>query len=56
MRAINDNGRRTISRALRMSCGLRTRTKWLGLYAVDTSAEHERREFLASVERTLAGC
>ena len=56
VRTINDNGRRTISRALRMSCGLRTRTKWLGLYAVDTSTDDERREFLASVERTLAGC
>jgi NAD(P)H dehydrogenase (quinone) len=56
VRAINDNGRRTISRALRMSCGVRTRTRWLGLYAVDTSTDHERREFLASIERTLAGC
>ncbi len=55
VRAINDNGRRTISRALRLSCGPRTRTQWLGLYAVDTSTDHQRREFLASVERTLAG-
>lgn len=56
VRAINDNGRRTITRALRMSCGVRTKTHWLGLYAVDTSSERDRREFLASVERTLAGC
>lgn len=54
VRAINDNGRRTIARALRLSCGLRTRTRWLGLYSVDTSTESERHEFAASVERTLA--
>ncbi len=56
VRAVNDNGRRTINRALRLSCGRRTKTRWLGLYAVDTSTDHERREFLASVERSLAGC
>ena len=26
---VNDNGRRTLTRALRMSCGLRVRTTWL---------------------------
>ena len=25
----NDNGRRILTRALRMSCGIRTRTRWL---------------------------
>ncbi len=54
VRLINDNGRRTIARALRMSCGLRTRTRWLGLYSVDTSTDSERQEFAASVERTMA--
>ena len=54
VRLINDNGRRTIARALRMSCGLRARTRWLGLYSVDTSSASERQEFAASVERTLA--
>ncbi len=54
VRMINDNGRRIVTRALRMSCGLRVRTTWLGLYAVDTSTPTQRREFLARVERQLA--
>ena len=54
VRLVNDNGRRVISRALRMSCGLRVRTSWLGLYAVDTSTEAQRNEFLAQVERQMA--
>ena len=51
---VNDNGRRTLHRALRMSCGWRTSTTWLGLRAIDTSTDLERREFAARVERTLA--
>jgi len=54
VRLVNDNGRRIITRALRMSCGLRVRTAWLGLYAVDTSTPAERDEFLARVERQMA--
>ncbi len=54
VRLINDNGRRIITRALRMSCGLRVRTRWLGLYAVDTSTPAQRDEFLALVERQMA--
>jgi len=53
VRAVNDNGRRMLTRALRMSCGWRTRTTWLGLYAIDTATEPERREFAALVERRL---
>lgn len=54
VRVVNDNGRRIISRALRMSCGLRVRTTWLGLYAIDTSTETRRSEFLVRVERQMA--
>ena len=54
VRLINDNGRRIITRALRMSCGLRVRTTWLGLYAIDTSTPAQREEFLARVERDMA--
>jgi putative NADPH-quinone reductase len=54
VRLVNDNGRRIITRALRMSCGLRVRTSWLGLYAIDTSTAAERSEFLALVERQMA--
>lgn len=53
VRLINDNGRRTLTRALRISCGLRTRTRWLGLYGIDTSSDAERSAFAASVERAM---
>jgi putative NADPH-quinone reductase len=53
VRMVNDNGRRTITRALRLSCGLRVRTRWHGLFAVDTSSASEREEFAASVERAM---
>ena len=43
-----------ITRALRMSCGMRTRTRWLGFYGIDTSSDAERQDFAAHVERTMA--
>jgi len=55
VRLVNDNGRRTITRALRLSCGMRVRTHWHGLYAIDTSTPGERDEFAARVEREMAG-
>jgi NAD(P)H dehydrogenase (quinone) len=54
VRLINDNGRRIITRALRVSCGLRVRTSWLGLYAIDTSSPAQRHAFLAEVEQKMA--
>lgn len=54
VRLVNDNGRRTITRALRMSCGWRVRPHWLGLYAVDTATPETRDEFAGRVERTMA--
>jgi putative NADPH-quinone reductase len=53
VRAINDNGRRTLTRALRMNCGLRTRCRWLGLYAIDTASAAARTEFLQRVEKRM---
>jgi putative NADPH-quinone reductase len=53
VRVVNDNGRRTLTRALRMSCGVRARPLWLGLYAIDTSTPDDRRAFLRRVERRL---
>jgi NAD(P)H dehydrogenase (quinone) len=53
VRVVNDNGRRTLTRALRGCTGLRTRTRWLGMYELDTSTEAERHEFLARVTRTM---
>jgi len=55
VRFVNDNGRRIVTRALRMSCGLRVRTTWLGLYAIDTSTAAQRHAFLAEVEQKMAG-
>lgn len=52
--AVNDNGRRTLTRALRLSCGWQTRTHWLGMYALDTAGDGERLDFAARVERTVA--
>ena len=54
VRFVNDNGRRIITRALRMSCGFRVRISWLGLYAIDTSTVTDRDEFAARVERQMA--
>jgi NAD(P)H dehydrogenase (quinone) len=55
VKAINDNGRRMISRALRMSCGLRVRCTWRALYAIDTSTAEQRATFLRTVEATTKG-
>lgn len=54
VRLVNDNGRRTITRTLRMSCGWRARPTWLGLYAMDTATDAQRGAFLARVEATMA--
>jgi putative NADPH-quinone reductase len=54
VRLVNDNGRRVLTRALRLSCGFRARTRWLGLYAIDTSTAERRTEFLAHVEHRMA--
>ena len=51
---MTDGGRRTITRALRMSCGVRTPTTWIGLYSVDTAGDEERRAFLDRVEHRMS--
>lgn len=53
VKLVNDNGRRTLMRTIRINTGRRTRTTWLGLYAVDTAGADEREAFLARVERTM---
>jgi hypothetical protein len=50
---VNDNGRRTIMRTVRINTGMRTRRTWLGLYAIDTATAAERERFLARVERRM---
>lgn len=51
---VNDNGRRVIGRALRMSCGWRTRTTWFGLYGIERASQRRRSRFLDRVERKVA--
>ena len=51
---VNDNGRRTVTRALRLSTGVRTRVKRFGLYAMDKATDHDRKKFLARIEKSLA--
>lgn len=51
---VNDNGRRILTRALRLSTGWRTRTAWLALYAIDTSTPEQRRAFLERVEDRMS--
>jgi NAD(P)H dehydrogenase (quinone) len=54
VKLMNDNGRRTLTRALRMSCGWRTRTTWLALYEMDTTDDETRRRHLDRIESRLA--
>jgi NAD(P)H dehydrogenase (quinone) len=54
VKLVNDGGRRMLTRALRMNCGLRTPTTWLGLYSIDTLGDNERAAFLDRVEHTTA--
>lgn len=55
VKLINDNGRRVLTRALRMSCGHRPPPRtWLALYSMDTTTEDDRARFLARVEQKLA--
>ena len=48
-----DTGRRTITRALRLACGLRTRPSWYALYAIDSSTDVDRALFADRVERAM---
>ena len=53
MKLINDNGRRTLTRAIRMSTGLRTRTMWRGIYALDTCTQQQREKFIADTTQEI---
>ena len=48
VKLINDNGRRTLTRAIRMSTGLRTRTMWCHIYALDTCTQQQREKFIVN--------
>ena len=53
VKLVNDNGRRTLTRAIRMSTGLRTRTMWCGIYALDTCTQQQREKFIANTTRKI---
>jgi NAD(P)H dehydrogenase (quinone) len=54
VKLINDNGRRMLTRALRLTCDRRAATTWLGLYSIDTTGMPEREAFLDRVHHTMA--
>lgn len=54
VKVTHDNGRRMLTRALRLNCGRGTPTTWLGLYSVDTSGPNDRTAFLDRVHHTMA--
>lgn len=53
VKLLNDGGRRMLTRALRMNCGARTPTTWIGLYSMDTLGDRERAAFLDRVEHRM---
>jgi NAD(P)H dehydrogenase (quinone) len=48
-----DAGRRTITRALRLNTGWRTRTQWIGLYDALAATSEQRAAFLSRIEHQL---
>lgn len=54
VRAVNDNGRRTLTRALRLSCGWQVSKRWFAMYGIDTTEPSQRSEFAARVEREMS--
>jgi NAD(P)H dehydrogenase (quinone) len=53
VRLVNDNGRRTVTRTLRLNTHARCRTTWLPFYAIDTSTAKDRAAFLDRVEAEM---
>ena len=54
VKAVNDNGKRTLTRALRAATGWRARCRHFGLYAMDAATDDQLRNFLDRVERGVA--
>lgn len=53
VKAIHDNGRRTLLRALRLNTALLTRRSWLALYEMNTCTAADRSAFLRNVEQKM---
>jgi putative NADPH-quinone reductase len=54
VKLINDNGRRTLLRTVRLSTGLRTRSTWMPLYRMDTASVARREAFLRRIDRKMS--
>ena len=54
VKAVNDNGRRILTRALRLSTSFRTRATTMGLYAMDKATQEDRMSFLARIEKRMS--
>lgn len=53
VKAIHDNGRRMLLRALGLNTAILTRRSWLGLYEIDTRTVEQRVAFLRRVDRKM---
>ena len=53
VKAMHDNGRRVLLRALRLNTAVITRRSWLGLYEMNTRTAEQRAAFLRRVDRTM---
>ena len=53
VKLVNDNGRRMLTRAMRLTCGRGAKSTWLGLYSIDTSGPNDRTAFLDRVEHSM---
>lgn len=54
IKGVNDAGRRTLLRTVRLITHRRARTGWISLYSTDTADDARRRRFLAEVDRRMA--
>ena len=54
VKVTHDNGRRTITRAVRMSAGLWTSATWVPLYSADEATAEQRSEFIDRCARRVA--
>ena len=53
IKAVNDNGRRTVQRTMRVATGLRARFRWFALYRMDTCTAEQRAAFLQRIDQSL---
>jgi hypothetical protein len=53
VKALTDNGRRILMRALRLNTALATRRSWLALYEVDNCSLDQRQAFLKRVDQKM---